>query len=436
MKFKGTHVTQVFSIPRAPRWRALLSSLVFAGGLSALQGAAHADTATLTISGTPPSAITAGSFYSFTPTVAGANGRPLSFAIVQKPSWASFSGTTGTLSGTPTTANVGAYKDIEMAVYNGLASAVGRNFSIQVAASGTSTPPPVTPPPPPPPPPTSSGTGKLTISGTPPSTISAGRAYSFTPTVAGAHGRTLSFAIGQKPSWASFSGTTGTLSGTPTTANVGEFRDIEIAVYNGLASAVGSTFSVTVTSSGTSPPPADKVTISGTPANSVVAASAYRFQPTATDSVGKALSYSVRNAPPWASFSIANGALSGTPTSSEVGTYSGIVVSASDGTASNSLPAFAIQVKSLVAATGSATLNWVDPTRNTDGSALTNLAGVNIHYGSSSSNLSQVIQVGGAGQSTYTISNLGSGTWYFEAAAYTTAGIEGAMSPLESKWIP
>jgi hypothetical protein len=414
-------VTENYLIQRAPRWRVLLSSLAIA---SALCTQAQAATTTLTISGTPPSTVAAGGTYTFTPTVTGNNGRTLSFAIVQKPSWATFNSATGTLTGKPTSANVGTYKSIEIAVNNGLTSAVGNVFSIQVTAgSSTSTPPPTT----------STSGGPLTISGTPPSTVAAGGTYTYTPTVTGANGRTLSFAIVQKPSWATFNGATGTLTGKPTSANVGTYKSIEIAVNNGLSSAIGNVFSIQVTAGSTTSTPT--VTISGTPATSVTATSKYSFQPSAQDSAGKALSYSVKNAPSWATFSIASGLLSGTPTTAQVGTYSGIVITASDGTASSSLPSFAITVKSLTAATGSATLRWTDPTKNTDGSALTNLAGVNIHYGTSPSALTQTIQVVGTSLGSYTVNNLAAGTWYFGAAAYTTTGLEGVMSNIGSKTI-
>lgn len=408
---------------RTPHWRALFLSLALGIGAAA---SVHATTTTaLAISGTPASTVSAGSSYSFTPGVAGANGHTLSFAIVQKPSWASFSGTTGKLSGTPTAANAGSYKDIEIAVNDGVSSAILRTFSIQVtAATGSSTPAP---------PPTTTG-GALTISGTPPATVSAGSSYSFTPAVSGANGRTLSFAIVQKPSWASFNGSTGQLTGTPTSANVGSYKDIEIAVNNGISSAISSTFSVQVTS-GSSTSTTDKVTISGTPAPSVTAGSSYKFQPSATDSAGRTLSYSVAHAPSWATFSIASGALSGTPTTSQTGSYTGVVISASDGQASSALPAFTITVTAAAAATGSATLYWTDPTKNTDGSALTDLAGMRIHYGTSAANLSQEVQVAGSGTTSYTITNLPAGTWYFGAAAYTTTGIEGQLSTVASKTI-
>ncbi|HEY2341097.1 MAG TPA: hypothetical protein VGH75_11245 [Steroidobacteraceae bacterium] len=75
-------------------------------------------------------------------------------------------------------------------------------------------------------------------------------------------------------------------------------------------------------------------------------------------------------------------------------------------------------------------MNLTPPTQNTDGSALTNLAGMRVYYGTSPSSLNQEIQLAGTTPMTYTISNLASGTWYFGATAYTASGAEGAMSAL------
>ncbi|HUL17657.1 MAG TPA: putative Ig domain-containing protein, partial [Steroidobacteraceae bacterium] len=55
---------------------------------------------TLTISGTPPASITSGQSYSFTPSASDARTRTLVFAIVNRPAWASFSSSTGQLTGT------------------------------------------------------------------------------------------------------------------------------------------------------------------------------------------------------------------------------------------------------------------------------------------------------------------------------------------------
>ncbi len=425
LSLKGTHVIQNFSTLRAPWWRTLLHSFALGAALCAAATASHA--ATFALSGTPASSVKVGSTYKFTPTAANTGGHPVSYAIDHMPSWGHFSSSSGTLTGTPTSANVGTTAAITIRGVTGttghLQWASLKPFTVQVLAAGSTTPT------------TSSGT--FTLSGTPPASVKAGSTYTFTPTAAGTGGHTVSYAIDNMPSWGHFSSASGTFTGTPTAANVGTTAAITIRGVTGttghLQWASLKPFTVQVLSSGGTT--STTVSISGTPATSVTAGSKYSFQPTGKDSAGKALSYSVKNAPSWASFSIASGLLSGTPTSSQTGVYSGIVISASDGSASSALPAFAITVKSLVAATGSATLNWVDPTHNTDGSPLTNLAGVNIHYGNSASSLTHVVQVVGAGNSSYTISNLAAGTWYFGAAAYTTAGIEGVMSAIQSKTI-
>ena len=44
----------------------------------------------------------------------------------------------------------------------------------------------------------------VAISGVPPGSVTAGQAYSFTPSASDSQGRTLTFAISNPPSWASF----------------------------------------------------------------------------------------------------------------------------------------------------------------------------------------------------------------------------------------
>jgi hypothetical protein len=273
-------------------------------------------------------------------------------------------------------------------------------------------------------------TASVTISGSPPNTVTVGSAYSFTPTATDSAGRKVSFNITGKPSWATFSSTTGKLSGTPSSANVGKYINIGIAATDGVSTAV-KWFGITVLS-GTN----TTVKISGTPSTSATVGSAYKFQPTATDSAGKALSFSVSNKPSWATFSIANGLLSGTPTSSQTGTYSNIIISASDGISKSALPAFAIKVSTATASTGSATVQWANPTQNTNGTTLMNLAGVHLYYGTSASALTHEVTVASTTQISYTISGLTAGTWYFGAKAYNTSGIESAWSDIGSKAIP
>ena len=80
------------------------------------------------------------------------------------------------------------------------------------------------------------------------------------------------------------------------------------------------------------------------------------------------------------------------------------------------------------ASVGVVTINWNPPTQNTDGSALTNLAGFKIHYGTASQRYTQTITVSNPGLATYVVSNLPPGTYYFAVTAYSSAGTESPPS--------
>jgi hypothetical protein len=170
--------------------------------------------------------------------------------------------------------------------------------------------------------------------------------------------------------------------------------------------------------------------ISGSPANSVVAGQRYSFQPAASDSNNSALTFSIQNTPSWATFDTSTGLLSGTPTASEVGTYPNIIISVSDGTSETALPAFSVAVTET--ASGTATLSWTAPSENTNGTALTNLAGYWINYGTSADHLSEKVQVDNPGIVTYVVSNLSPGTWYFSLTAYSVENVQSAPSSVAS----
>ena len=176
------------------------------------------------------------------------------------------------------------------------------------------------------------------------------------------------------------------------------------------------------------------LSVSGTPATTVTAGQAYSFTPTVR-SGGATVTYSIQNTPSWATFNTSTGRLSGTPQAANAGTYSSIIISVSDNGSSASLPPFAITVAEANSATGTADVSWTPPTTNTDGSTLTDLAGYNIYYGTSSTALTQKVQVSNVGVTNYVISGLASGTWYFAVTAYTTAGAESSLSDVASKTI-
>lgn len=195
----------------------------------------------------------------------------------------------------------------------------------------------------------------------------------------------------------------------------------------------GGSASASSAGSGGSSPSAPS--ISGTPVAQAAVGKTYSFTPTVSNASGKTVSFSVRNKPPWATFSIATGRLSGTPTSADVGSYSGVVISVSDGRASSALPAFTITVSASQGTAGSATLSWQAPTTNTDGTALIDLAGYTIDYGTSATSLTQQVNIPSASTTSYTFSNLAAGTWYFTIVAYTTDGSESPQSNVVSTTI-
>jgi Putative Ig domain len=359
-------------------------------------------TAALTISGTPATTVAAGTGYSFQPKTNAAAGTKLTFSIANAPSWASFSTATGQLAGTPSSSQVGTYSGIAISVSDGTQTSSLPSFSIKV-------------------------TGALTISGSPATQVTVGSAYSFKPSTNASAGTALTFSIQNKPAWGSFSTSTGTLSGTPTASQVGTSSNIVISVTDGTQTSSLAAFSVKVVSAGS-------LTISGTPAASVNVGSAYGFTPTVANPNGGTLSFSIQNKPSWASFSTANGQLTGTPAAASAGTYSGIVISVTDGTSTATLPTFNITVNQ--SSSGTATLDWTSVTQNTNGSSVTNLAGYYIYYGTSAGSMTKTIQITNPTITSYVVSNLSSGTWYFGVAAYTSGGAVGQESNVGSKTIP
>jgi hypothetical protein len=85
--------------------------------------------------------------------------------------------------------------------------------------------------------------------------------------------------------------------------------------------------------------------------------------------------------------------------------------------------------------TGTVTLDWTPPTENSDGSALTNLAGYTVYYGSAPDKLTQSVKVSNPGLTAYTLTNLPAGTWYFAVTSYSSAGVESGHSGVISAQI-
>jgi hypothetical protein len=84
---------------------------------------------------------------------------------------------------------------------------------------------------------------------------------------------------------------------------------------------------------------------------------------------------------------------------------------------------------------GSARLTWVRPTANTNGTPLTNLTGYKVYWGTTRGAYTKSYVVNNPSATSLTVSNLGSGTWYFTVTAIA-GGTESAQSNVASKAIP
>lgn len=167
-------------------------------------------------------------------------------------------------------------------------------------------------------------------------------------------------------------------------------------------------------------------TISGNPATAVVVGNQYSFTPQASDPDGDSLTFSIENLPQWASFNTSTGAVTGTADAGTEGRYSNIVISVSDGSSTASLPGFTIDVTQ--SALGSATLSWSPPSENTDGSALVDLAGYKLYFGTEPGTYPNQVTVDNPGLTTYVVDNLVPDTYYFVSTAFNSDGLESSYS--------
>jgi hypothetical protein len=448
------------------------------------------------IDGLPTFTALEGLRYGFEPSASDANCDTLVFDIANKPSWASFDTTTGSLGGIPPKDSHGTYGGVTISVNDGTYTSLLPPFDIVVYPNSVPL-----------------------IYGTPPTKVLSEASYDFQPEASDPDGQPLSFSIAGKPSWAAFDVTTGRLSGTPARTDKGTYDGIIVSVTDGLESSALPAFSVTVEATNTAP------SISGSPPSSISAGQSYAFTPAASDPENDPLSFSIQNKPAWASFDAGSGKLYGTPTKEQAGTYSNILISASDGTLSDSLPAFGIEVQvvngvpvirgtpsgSVVVGqaysflpeasdpdgdpltfslanrptwvnfnatngqlsgspqsadvgeyvditiavsdgkaqstlgpfsisvdaivNGTATLSWQPPTQRTDGSVLDNLAGYHILWGSSPDAYTNRVTLDNPGLTSYLVENLAQGTWYFVMTAFDAAGAESDYSAVGSKII-
>jgi hypothetical protein len=148
------------------------------------------------------------------------------------------------------------------------------------------------------------------------------------------------------------------------------------------------------------------------------------------------LTFTAANLPPWATLDPATGRISGTPAASHVGSHESITVTVADGAHQTSIAPFSIVVTAAgTPVAGGASLQWVVPPSKVDGSPLDDLAGYRISYGRSADDLDNSIYIEDPAATSYTISSLEGGVWYFAVSAVNAGGLEGAPSVAVQKSI-
>lgn len=157
---------------------------------------------------TPVSRINVGKLYQFTPLVTEVDGEKKTFSITNKPNWASFDPATGKLSGTPSDADAGTTQNINIRVSD------ERGATVDVATFNVLV----------------NRLPAFASAPSPQSSARVGSLYSFTPVASDPDGDRIVFGIVNKPVWATFSGTTGILKGTPPAASVGSTTQTTVRV--------------------------------------------------------------------------------------------------------------------------------------------------------------------------------------------------------------
>jgi hypothetical protein len=212
-----------------------------------------------------------------------------------------------------------------------------------------------------------------------------------------------------------------------------------ILVLAALLIACGNEAAVSPT--GTAPaapaPAAAPVQLVGTPPTSITAGQDYRFQPQVAQG-GGVVTFKIQGQPAWADFDTDTGMLTGTPPVADVGRTGDITITGSNGSSSAAIGPFTILVNAPAPpapSTGSASLSWVAPTENTDGTPITGLVGYHIYYGNSAGAMTTTITVTDPSETSYVINGLAPGTYYFTVVAYNSFGVDSGESNTASKTI-
>jgi hypothetical protein len=275
-----------------------------------------------TFTSSPVTSVNEGAAYNYSITTNDADGDTLTLTAPTLPGWLTFTpgaNGSGTLAGTPGPAQVGNHS-VGLAVSDGTGPAVQQSFTITVNDVDS----------------------QPTFTSSPVTSVDEGAAYSYAITTADVDGDTLTLTAPTLPAWLTFTAGangTGTLSGTPTQAQVGN-HSVGLAVSDGTGPAVQQSFTLTVNGVDSQP------TFTSSPITSVDEGAAYSYAITTADVDGDTLTLTAPTLPAWLTFTPGangTGTLVGTPAQAQIGTHN-VVLAVSDGTGAAVQQSFTITV--------------------------------------------------------------------------------------------
>ena len=256
------------------------------------------------ITSTPVTTAAVDVAYSYDVEASDADGDVLSYSLVEAPSGMAIDGTSGLISWTPTSAQVGSHP-VTLQVDDGNGGTATQSYTVAVAAAPNTAP---------------------NITSTPATTAMEGVAYSYDVDATDADGDTLSYSLVTAPSGMTIDGTSGLVSWTPSAAQVGS-HPVSVQADDGNGGTTSQSYTLVVTAAANSGP-----VISSIPPTQATTGMAYSYAVAATDPDGDTLSFSLITAPTGMSVDSATGLVSWTPSSAQVGGHA-VTVRVDDGQA-------------------------------------------------------------------------------------------------------
>lgn len=239
------------------------------------------------VTSVPTTGATKDSSYSYTLTIRDYENDEIEVTVVTKPDWLVFDSSTNTLSGTPSSADVGD-SQVSLLISDGKAE-VSHDYTLSVANINSI---------------------PVITSGQPPSSVILEEIYSYTIEASDADaGDSLVYSAPVLPAWLSFDDETRLLSGVLTRRifdSLGTDQyDVTLRVTDSYSAVAELSFVITANESGMS--------ITSTPGDSILAGELYSYTFTATGQENDTLTFSAVNIPAWLTFEAETGLLSGTP---------------------------------------------------------------------------------------------------------------------------